>query len=145
MIPLSTAIQPEIARLFGGWPEGWSIEDEGVEQCRVQTPEFAIAFFRDPRNNEVGSTLIYPESAGTIDTLQPHIIASYFQSLEWKPGPGIAYTELQPRVAIEVANLRALLEVMARERISPRELSFFQSGYNSAYTDYCAGKWSSET
>lgn len=135
MNSLCETVRSEIATAFGAESiMDWEVVHETPHSCNVRTPRFLITFYMDPRNQLVSSSVTFPGVGEEYkEALYSHIISRLFPSIVWNGQTGTG--PLSRRIALEVENVRNILEAMSEENISPRDLLYFYLGYNCGHSD----------
>lgn len=135
MISLCDAIDAEATKLFGKeLMADWRFVAVDRNTCEVHTSRFIITFSVDSRDKQISSSIAFKNVAGRAhEALQSHIIAKLFTNLEWNQ---VRDLDVPKAVALEVGNVKELLQAIDNANLSGRDLLYFYLGYNAAYTDY---------
>lgn len=107
--------------------------------CSVNARDLSVSFSFDDRDGQVTSSLSFGDRVPDETRLYVHILGGLFDL----PNSEDDLSEnLDEKVRIECDRVNSVLKGMELRKLSPRDLYFFQYGYNAAYTDYASGKWS---
>lgn len=135
MNSLCDAVGSEIAKAFKDESTDWEVCPDGPSACVVRMPRLLITFTQDPRDKLVSSSLTFIEiEEKDRSELDIHIIAKLFPEITFHYDTKTP--DVGQNIALEVDNVKNILEAIRKNNISPRDLDYFALGYSSAYEDY---------
>jgi hypothetical protein len=113
----------------------FEISKEGSNLCSIISKELTINIGIDDRDDSVESDLIFHSDAEY--QVQTHVVLRLFRNLRSRA----SRQDLSSRVEMEIEKIGDLLIATRENHLAPRDLRYFQRGYNAAYTDYASGEW----
>lgn len=116
-----------------------SIIEERDGSCVIMAHDLSVRFTLDNRDGQVTSSISFGDSPPNGCYLYIHILSRLFDL----PNSAASSESLFDKIQRECDRVVSVLKGMKSRNLKPRDLYYFQYGYNSAYTDYASGKWDS--
>jgi hypothetical protein len=105
--------------------------------CTILSKTVAIDIYIDDRGGEVLSTIEFADKSINEPKLYTHVVYRAFPEVIFADRPG----NQQENIGSEINLIIDVLKLARSNRVSLRDLYFFQDGYNTAYTEYASGDW----
>jgi hypothetical protein len=138
MIDFRLAIKTEFEKAFAEVCKDLDIAFFDDEICVVRSDKFLIKFSYDPRVRSIESNIVCLEAAEEHQSeLQLHILIRMFPKVDWQSS--VETGPVEYNIQVEVDNMRTIVCMIKKGDTLPRDLFYFQEGYNRAYTDYMSG------
>lgn len=132
---LCQTVRSEMTKAFeGNAITDWQFQSTYPNSCTVCCEKLIIKFTLDQRDKLISSSITFLDAEKKHqEELYSHVLAKMFRDLICNFERNTA--TLESSVATEVANIISILKHIEKEKLLPRDLFYFYSGYSCGYTE----------